>query len=128
MKIEDQVCSIEHAKKLKELGVKQESLWHWIERDSQDIYMFPFELLPLRDGIEYESYAAFAVAELSEMLPFYLEITEGGIPYDCPLLFQKRSYGYTCNFHRVEIKEDTLPDVYARTLIYLIEHNLITLL
>ena len=31
MKIESQVCSLELAKKLKELGVKQESLYYWCE-------------------------------------------------------------------------------------------------
>lgn len=30
MKLEEQVCSLELAKKLKELGVKQESLWYWV--------------------------------------------------------------------------------------------------
>jgi len=31
MKLENQVCSLEHAKKLKELGVKQENIWWWVE-------------------------------------------------------------------------------------------------
>jgi len=30
MKLEDQVCSLELAKRLKDLGMKQESLWYWI--------------------------------------------------------------------------------------------------
>jgi len=29
MKLEDQVCSLELAKRLKELGVEQESLFYW---------------------------------------------------------------------------------------------------
>ena len=35
MKLEDQVCSLELAKKLKELGVKQDSLFYW------NLYSFP---------------------------------------------------------------------------------------
>ena len=31
MKLEDQVSSLKPSKKLKELGVKQESLWWWLE-------------------------------------------------------------------------------------------------
>ena len=33
MKLQNQVCSLELSKKLKELGVKQESLWYWIRDD-----------------------------------------------------------------------------------------------
>ena len=30
MRIEDQVCSLEHSQRLKELGIKQESLFYWL--------------------------------------------------------------------------------------------------
>ena len=30
MKLKDQVCSLESAKKLKRLGVKQDSMWYWV--------------------------------------------------------------------------------------------------
>lgn len=38
MNIEDQVCSLELAKKLKELGVEQDSLWYWIEVSDDEMY------------------------------------------------------------------------------------------
>ena len=80
MKLEDQVCSLDLAKRLKELGVKQESAFYW----------FPFgggvhkwqltkkilDMDALRGWRSYEKnnkdfsfYAAFTVAELGEMLP-----------------------------------------------------------
>ena len=62
MKLEDQVCSLELAQRLKELGVKQESLWVWRE------YGHGFEL-ELRDEDTFgEMTAAFTVAELGEIM------------------------------------------------------------
>lgn len=38
MKLEDQVCSLEYAKKLKELGVKQESAFSWCKPSEDDSF------------------------------------------------------------------------------------------
>lgn len=76
MKLEDQVCSLELAKKLKELGVKQESEFYWADRNSGGLtlwregdvtswgYEESFENQP-------NDIAAFTVAELGEMLPLW---------------------------------------------------------
>lgn len=65
MKLEKQVVSLELAKKLKSLNVKQESLWYWgkVETDSE------FRLMN-STGAELckEAYSAFTVAELLQML------------------------------------------------------------
>ena len=81
MKLEDQVVSLELAKKLKELGVKQESAFHWmrptfldaptghiLKTDQQlmDIITSPKTIA--RDET-WEHLSAFSVAELGEMLP-----------------------------------------------------------
>ena len=34
MNIEDQVCALEYAQRLKEVGIKQDSLIHWIKRET----------------------------------------------------------------------------------------------
>lgn len=68
MNIESQVCSLELAKKLKELGVKQCSLFWWEEYPS----LINLKYIPYRLGMENENikfYSAFTVSELGEMLP-----------------------------------------------------------
>ena len=71
MKLENQVVNLELSKKLKELGVKQESLFYWCERTvtGSKTYKEFF----LQEKIYVEPYpniiSAFTVAELGEMLP-----------------------------------------------------------
>lgn len=61
MEIEKQVCSLEQAKRLKELGVKQESLFYWYEN-----YDKPCDAYVVSRTKEA---SAYTVAELGEMLP-----------------------------------------------------------
>jgi len=72
MKLEDQVCSLELAKRLKELGVKQESYFYWIS-DEDENFVVPTGTYDWGDWPGYEKfepkYSAFTVAELGEMLP-----------------------------------------------------------
>lgn len=64
MKLEDQVCSLELAKRLKELGVEQNGLFsHYLFDNRWHIGYLPTHLK------ECENYSAFTVAELGEMLP-----------------------------------------------------------
>jgi len=82
MKIEQQVCSLELSKKLKELKVKQESLYYWWQIIDTKIFETvgnPF--ISDKRGIystdkksdkyikENYRYPAYTVAELGEMLP-----------------------------------------------------------
>ena len=67
MKIEDQVVSLELAKELKELGVKQDSVWVWIKAPCRDSgYECSLSWL---SNLYVEHYLAFTVAELGKMLP-----------------------------------------------------------
>jgi hypothetical protein len=86
LKLEDQVCSLDLAKRLKELGVKQESLVYWW--DGYQGYGYDAEKkwgprpiertevsfqAPDRSLFWDKNSSAFTVAELGEMLPAYLE-------------------------------------------------------
>src|ERR1700676_787072 len=66
MKIEDQVISLELSKKLKELGVKQESLFNW--------HFYNEWCIELSNKGEYfsESYSAFTAQEIVNTLPNFI--------------------------------------------------------
>lgn len=76
MKQEDQVISIEIAKKLKELGVTQDSLYYWNEQsfyDPKDGDYTAWVLVHLGEEIvedDEEIYSAFTVAELGRLIPY----------------------------------------------------------
>jgi hypothetical protein len=67
MKLEDQVCGLDLAKRLEALGVKRESLAHWQHHRSVNSpggWAWSLSNMP-----NSKSVAAFTVAELGEMLP-----------------------------------------------------------
>jgi len=82
MKLENQVCSLELAQKLKNLGVKQDSLFSWRclwrtfkDGDRQIDWDVNFRNLKPTEPFYYddEIISAFTVAELGEMLREYQE-------------------------------------------------------
>jgi hypothetical protein len=64
MKLEQQVCSLELAKKLEKLGVEQVSLFHWIKPDPRSAGVDkPHEVWPEQEWtIETPECSAFTVA------------------------------------------------------------------
>lgn len=130
MKIEQQVVSLEYAKKLKELGVRQDSLFswvlkrHWESKENMMMEVAPVYCLEQRGSFTgIPDFSAFTVAELGEMLPSHHPTTkkvdgtwftsvwfEHALPYKAP-----------------EFTEDTEADARAKMLIYLLENNLLTL-
>ena len=132
--LEKQVTSLELSKELKELGVKQDSLFAWYQYhnkvyceyreyqascDAQSTYQDGYAKLPV------ETCAAFTVAELGEMLPQYAES------------YRIATNKFSCKF--CEVIEDTKGDpkngeatikvahteanARAKMLIYLIERR-----
>ena len=75
MKRENQVISLEHAKKLKELGVEQDGLYWWVnEEDNEKTFVLSEQTKFVSGGFpdfseeEYEfNYSAFTLAELGGM-------------------------------------------------------------
>lgn len=115
MKLEDQVVSLELAKKLKELGVRQESLFYW-----NDCWMGKPTLdRAIHSDNGKESYSAFTVAELGEMLPHHnIKM------YNIQPRIQLRIGGKELNAF---VEAETEADARAKMLIYLIENKLISL-
>lgn len=127
MKLEDQVISLEIAKKLKELGVKQESLWYWFLLESGGIFI----------GQEYEVKnidrnfikSAYTVAELGEMLPMRLRLKD----YDYWLRTSKGKGNWDARYvayHKYESpfcyrQADTEANARGAMLVYLLENKLI---
>lgn len=151
MKLEQQVVSLELAKKLKELGVKQEGLYVWTNQTIPETLwsVGEFEARWGSQGGAYDEFIAFTVAELGEMLPDYT-IELGNLKIGkCEtdhMTMKKHKKGwwnisywtwenaYTKNkdiFLRENDKylqqADTEADARAKMLIYLIENKLITI-
>lgn len=120
MKLNDQVCNFELAKKLKKLGVKQKSLWYWEKNIIGKHSIIYHGFLTQKDAKKCVS--AFTLSELGEMLPKsyssgYSLKDEHGLFY-CWIDLE--------NFHfHYDINADLEVNARAKMLIYLIETNLI---
>lgn len=136
MTLEQQVTSLKISKKLKELGVKQESLHWWGGIDRMMVWCNHIKLdLPSQDN-RFTWYSAFTVAELGELLPDNL--------YD-----KKEDQWFCLTIHKISDQEDkyegweilykhatnslvflreqeiTEADARGKMLIYLLENKLI---
>src|SRR5437016_5764061 len=116
MKLEDQVCSLDLAKRLKELGVKQESLIWW-----RNYGAGPAPAVGRKTGelIIGRICCAFTVAELGMMLRDSVGIM--------PSANSNADGGWYYRFPDQTIHEATEADARAKMLIYLLENMLITL-
>lgn len=142
MELEKQVCSLELAKKLKGLGVKQESLFYWCERT----FVQDYEVLPILSGIvsseelkkfklkelEYKpfnSFSAFTVTELGEMLPTSIKknIIEYSLLIDdfTSLNYFELLIGEIMEPFIESIVAETEADTRAKMLVYLIEQGVV---
>ena len=123
MNVEKQVCSLELAKKLKNLGVKQNSLWYWAESTSLSIKTMLAKSSRLVRKTKSEIlgdtyYSAFTCAELGEMLQDY----SGNVEYNGK--FKKWKIIYLESSYTTEIVGSEA-DARAKLLIYLLENKLL---
>jgi hypothetical protein len=132
MTLEKQVCSLELAKRLKDLGVKQDGIWKWyISNDGKETILSNGGRLPPQYLYTFsELCSAFTVAELGEMLPSSVE----GFGTYAGLRLEKAdgnfwTVSYESFEHLVQIEKSSpeLADAMAYMLIHLIENNLIKL-
>lgn len=119
--IEKQVCSLELAQKLKDLGVKQEShfaYWHIWEGSSTP--NAGGEMLSnTRPYNSIFTCSAFTVAELGEMLKVESATEKGAMPVFYIDKWIHAEYAPYIN------ESDTEADARAKMLIYLLENNFI---
>ncbi len=127
MKLEQQVTSLELSKRLKELGVKQESLFYWSENgnliteEEYNNFVDWVDSVGKPDNYSVEQhYSAYTVAELGEILSSYQQ----GI---MPSWNANFDHGWYFKGHGYTIHEKTEADARAKMLIYLLEHNLINI-
>lgn len=126
MKLEQQVCSLELARRLKEIGVRQESYLAWCDCDVHGEY----DIREFAAAADDRRIAAFTVAELGEMLPEELLI-DG--EWTATLEISKGDNAWHVYYHNDQIPRtfhleyaDTEADARAKMLIYLLENKLIT--
>jgi hypothetical protein len=135
MKIEDQVCFLEQAKRLNELGVNQESLiywWHkWEGNSDDDAGKNILTLTQHSNTIPVAS--AFTVAELGQMLPDIIA-SEHLYSYqqarnwsDTRLPKHRLVYWFSNDIELHRVDAETEADARAKMLIYLLENQLLTL-
>lgn len=120
MKLIDQVCSLELSMRLKELGVKQSSLFCWSEAPS--LKKSEYWRIYYKGTNEIHSeldYSAFTIAELGEMLPDWSESRKRAHQdWTCTV----RDKNSDKNWHSFSESE---ANARAKMLIYLLENKLI---
>lgn len=144
MTLTQQVCSLEHAKRLKALNVKQESLFWWTDIKESTCRVITSEdacdgdqcFVPKKWKEDGRAISAFTTAELGEMIPKRIGTDDGKAYWPC--------YGWIIdidltaqafvwweaedenNSHEYFAQRaDTEADARAKTLIYLLEQKLI---
>ncbi len=136
MELQKQVCSLESAKRLKELGVNQESLYEWVEHSpawNKHNPIWSVFHVDADDKVNPRC-AAFTVAELGEMLPkqhqiySYPTCVNGKEIWDCTSVDQRihQTEGWEQGYSGTPpMFSDTEADARAKMLIYLLENKLI---
>lgn len=118
MKLESQVVSLELAKRLKELGVKQDSFAYWYKPHTA--WQLRIDRTDLGDDwADNQIVSAFTVGELGEMLPDNFRSMKLGKGWFCRLYL-----GPTLSSGD-GVTGETEADARGKMLIYLIENGLI---
>lgn len=144
MNLESQVCSLEYAKRLKELGVKQESYFFWCDGDILSKKTNCNWYVTFKGEIEYETsgcgccahgdsisnlYSAFTASECGDLLP--PSINEWGLAIDATSSttqegiksFWHITYADYDKKLMNEISDLNLANAMAIMLIYLLENG-----
>jgi hypothetical protein len=120
--LEKQCCSLEYCKKLKELGVTQDSYFYWQTVPYGTILLTRYDYF----NSELQGYSAFTTAELGVMFPLSIP----GYPHNQQYKDDHDSFVclYTTDDQLKEacFQADTEANARAKALVSLIENNFIT--
>ena len=123
MELKDQLSGLESSKRLKELGVKQESLFYYWNRSYYSIepdILFN-DYVPPDGSSDYRNCSAYTVAELGMLLPNYIE----GKFLTIRKCSDHWSIGYMMHEGWIaEISHVMEAEAMAQMLIYLLEQKL----
>ena len=124
MKLEEQVCNLQLSLKLRELGVKQDSFFHWI------VDMLYLTAVQPIDEYKHNFASAFTVGELGEILR--ASITQGIGVHDYTPSWDKglNSWEFPIDMGDKGIQAywldcETEADARAKMLIYIIENKFV---
>jgi hypothetical protein len=119
MKLEEQVCALEYAKKLKEFGVNQDSLFYWSK------WIEKYEVVMPMMGRNEDYISAFIASEIINLLPECIP-NEGDLMMWNYMEGDVRIYGVDyCGSGYEAHKDIKFVDALAKQLIYLIENKLV---
>jgi hypothetical protein len=134
MKLENQVCSLELAQKLKNLKIDQESYFYcyqtykglWALGDTTEMLNHAVDLGSMT-APQFNTACAFTVAELGEMLPPHWKLLRGAHYHYCEWWIGEPGPmrpGSVTRFHREDAHTEA--DARAKMLIYLLENKIIS--
>lgn len=127
MKIEDQVVSLELAKQLKEIGIKQDSIWYWVEHYKSGTNKIIWSLYQNdEDDIVNKHISAYTFAEISSMLPATLECNDD--PYEpCDGIYiqtrKEKDGTWNCDDGNYCAKSKRIADAPAKMILYLLSED-----
>jgi len=136
MKLESQVCSLEHAKKLKELGFKQDSLFYWVGDDLEYSQFRTPSDNASKNMVEPEFTefcrtvcSAYTVAELGELLPEFIDAGSDKYILNMQKLADNKWFLQYFSHHSLLKSEVLVPeaDARAKMLIWLVENKFLDL-
>lgn len=135
MELKDQVVSLESAKRLRELGIKQESLFYWVDWGKVERWQCRYKeyIDTYWDEVIERGYtviSAFTVSELMELCNskdcfIGTDYDDGAYErYDKPVFC-----GYFAGFRTKngfkKFRENSLTECIAKMLIYMIENGIV---
>lgn len=112
MKLESQVVSLPLAKRLKELGVRQESIFEWVETPEGSFVDYRGDARTTVEPWYISAFTAVELMEISKIVPPVFN-------------FREQRWKWFSPDYEVAILDENETDARAKALIYLIEQGIV---